>query len=677
MSPKTPGKEVQEMNVANDHIESIIKNATPLSALEELIWNALDADANNVEITLEKGGLRDLALAKINVMDDGHGINIGSWRDAFGLLGGSLKLRTKLTPAGRFYHGKTGKGRLKALSIGNKVTWRTCINENDEFVSYDLVVFASSIKKTVREHERRSLKGHTGTVVSIEGIDSNHPQLLNDMGVIEQLERHFSLYLSKYPGIRVTYNGRKVDPDSKVAHRKSTHISCDIKDHPHDFELTIVEWKSDAKTERKLHLCDENGIVVEELVPNVRSFGIPFTAYLKSSLFKEMDEKRVLFSMDESLTPLIKDVRKRIRKHFKERQEAIQNEIIASWQRDNVYPYQPVEKDPIVRVQQHVFNHCALTINKKLPGFRSSSSREKEIVFRLLKVALSDKPESVIQVLNQVFDLKPAQFEEFADLIQKTKLTAVIKSASLVLDRITFIESLEPLLYSDFREALLETQHLQKILCENLWLFGEQYHLGLSDRRLTTLLKAHLKILERDEIAPIIQDQQVDDALPNRRIDLMLYQRVSHPKKTEHLVVELKRPKVSLGTKEISQIKSYAFQVAKNARFNKERVQWRFILLGNELDEEAEFECRDKDREFGHIIAKDNIDIYVKTWSDIIEDAKWRYDLFYKNLVSEVTDEETRRFLHEKHSECLPKKKTAKKSSKKVKKKIRSTTPKK
>ena len=664
-------KEILELKAMSDHIETLIKSS-PLTAVVELIWNALDADARTITVSLEEGGLGGLCLKRVIVKDDGHGIKIDEGRDAFGSLGGSPKLKSKTSPGGRFYHGKLGKGRLKALSIGTKVTWKTCVQTDRGFTSYDLIVFASTIKQATREHEKTQKTGKAGTKVIVEQINATHPQLTKESEAVEHLERHFSLYLQKYPRIRITYNGKVISPSEKISREKSLSVPFSVNGKHQKFELTIVEWKKDAKVERILHLCDENGITMEERPTTAKSFGIPFTVYLKSRVFGEMTENSEMFSMNADIESLIKEVQKRVSRYFKGRQEGVQNEIIASWQRANIYPYEKNEKDPIIHAEQQVFNHCALTIHRKLPGFKTSRDVEKETVFRLLRVALGNKPESILEIFRHVLNLTSDQLNEFAGLLQRARLSAVIKSASLVLDRIAFIESLEMLLFSEYKKALLETQQLQKILRENLWIFGEQYQLGIDDQQLKTLLKIHLEILGREELVQNVYDNPADDDLEDRRIDMMLYQRISHPRKSDHLIIELKRPKVRLGFDEISQIRKYAVLVAKDERFSKEKVHWTFVLLGNELDEYAETECKIKDREFGHIIALDNLDVYVKTWASVIEDAKWRYDLFYKHLISEIKDEETREFLQKKYGRLLPvSKKTAKKTTKKSSKKTK------
>ena len=92
-----------------DHIESLSK-AAPLSAVEELVWNALDADAREVKVDLLTNALG--AVEAVRVSDDGTGIDVLSADSTFGSLGGSWKRNTPETVnSHRRLHGRNG-GRI-------------------------------------------------------------------------------------------------------------------------------------------------------------------------------------------------------------------------------------------------------------------------------------------------------------------------------------------------------------------------------------------------------------------------------------------------------------------------------------------------------------------------------------------------------------------------------------
>ena len=56
-----------------DHVASLA-SASPLAAIEELIWNALDADAREVRVDLVTNALG--GIDAVRVSDDGTGVYI-------------------------------------------------------------------------------------------------------------------------------------------------------------------------------------------------------------------------------------------------------------------------------------------------------------------------------------------------------------------------------------------------------------------------------------------------------------------------------------------------------------------------------------------------------------------------------------------------------------------------
>ena len=180
--------------------------------------------------------------------------------------------------------------------------------------------------------------------------------------------------------------------------------------------------------------------------------------------------------------------------------------------------------------------------------------------------------------------------------------------------------------------------------------------LAVDDESLKSLLKKHVNILRRDDINP--DDENVKDIDGKQAIvDLMLYRRFPHkiPESFEHLVVELKRPACKLGEAELSQIEKYGITVAKDERFHGANVAWKFLLVGNELNEFATEKCDIQNREFGHTYASRNglINIHVTTWATIINEAKWRYQFLQKELKLRLTADESLAYLHEKYSDLF------------------------
>ena len=107
-----------------EHFDRSIKGS-PKEAIKELIWNACDADAKNIEVKFEYGGIQGAEeITGIFVFDDGHGIPYDSVSEYFGKYGRSQKSVSDKSPGGRIYHGKLGQGRYKCLVLWRQSTFR-------------------------------------------------------------------------------------------------------------------------------------------------------------------------------------------------------------------------------------------------------------------------------------------------------------------------------------------------------------------------------------------------------------------------------------------------------------------------------------------------------------------------------------------------------------------------
>ncbi|MFF3343136.1 ATP-binding protein [Streptomyces flavidovirens] len=85
------------VEVRPDFIEKVARRTDPLGAVEELVWNSLDADATEVRVDLEYDDLG--GVSAVVVTDNGHGIPASSVETAFKGMGGVME-------AGCRRHGK-------------------------------------------------------------------------------------------------------------------------------------------------------------------------------------------------------------------------------------------------------------------------------------------------------------------------------------------------------------------------------------------------------------------------------------------------------------------------------------------------------------------------------------------------------------------------------------------
>src|ERR1700687_5822390 len=78
-----------EIQVQDDHLQRISQVRKPILAVAELIWNAVDADADCIDVVLHDDNLG--GFKTIEVADNGHGIPYQDAEDLFSRLGGSWK----------------------------------------------------------------------------------------------------------------------------------------------------------------------------------------------------------------------------------------------------------------------------------------------------------------------------------------------------------------------------------------------------------------------------------------------------------------------------------------------------------------------------------------------------------------------------------------------------------
>ena len=295
-----------------DHIESLSKSA-PIAAVEELVWNALDADAREVKVDLLTNPLG--AVEAVRVSDDGTGIDVLKADATFGSLGGSWK-RTATQTEGwhRRLHGRHGRGRFKAFALGTHVEWRTTMRAGGELLSY--VLQGDLATPGVFDLDSAQQAGPaTGTEVYVTNVKATCDSLLNAAETVQTLAAKFALYLKSYPDVRIYFNGLPVTP--VIVQRRTTDYKLTLENGA-EAKLEVIEWKRKFVGAGRLVFAGPDGFQLHEQSALVRSGGIPFTAYLVSSRFPALHAENALV-MDE-LNPEVRmyldEAKKVLKAHF-------------------------------------------------------------------------------------------------------------------------------------------------------------------------------------------------------------------------------------------------------------------------------------------------------------------------------------------------------------------------
>jgi hypothetical protein len=625
-----------EIQVQDDHVEKVARTNKPMLALSELIWNSLDADAMRVTITLETDALN--GLSAIEVDDNGHGIPRSDIETLFKKLGGSWKKSRRYTnERQRLLHGKEGKGRLRAFSLGRVVDWTIRYKEDGQLLTYPVRMVKEKPRHGEIDDPTLSPKSNsTGVTVRITELLSNFRSLSKEDAPAD-LAAIFALYLRQHPGIEISINGALLDPASVVDLSKE-YLLPEIKStsgKTYPAALEVVEWK--VRTPRKLFLCNADGFPIDEQAPGVTAPSFEFSAYLKCDYFTELQDTNSidLAGMDPQVPGVLAAARAALRDHFRKRSAERATGLVAEWREQKVYPFEEAPKDAIEEAERQVFDLVALSINTYLPDFAETDLKTKRLQLRLLRQAIERGADDLNTILIEVLDLPAERRKELAALLSRTTLTSVITASRIIADRLTFLKGLETLVFDDeFKDRVLERTQLHRIVAENSWLFGEQYHLSVDDQSLTEVLKKHIELQHRE----VQIDEPVRRADGRRGIVDLMYSRntsIAGSAEREHLVVELKRPKIPIDTDATNQVESYAFAVADDERFRDVNVRWVFWAISTDIDANVRRKTKQRDRQPGILHQDDaqRITIWVKTWGQIINDARVRLQFMADKLA--------------------------------------------
>jgi hypothetical protein len=644
------------VQVQSDYLERISKVRKPIIAVAELIWNGVDADATEVRVEYDHNALG--ALERIRVIDNGSGLGRDEAEPAFANLGGSRKrAQNRSKDKRRLLHGKAGKGRFRAFSLGASVFWNTTFSSNGNNARYMISGSRAELGTFEIAEPELSTKA-TGTEVVIEGIEKNFPSLEGDAAV-QEITQHFALYLRQYPDVVIWYAGSKIEP-GPIEELVSTYPLRQFTSQDGESvqsELTIIEWK--IPTERSLLLCDSAGFALAEMPPGIQAPRFDFTAYLKSDFLRELDEQEalVLEDLHPDLHKLLESSKDTLREHFRKRGAEVAANVVEQWKKEKLYPFEGEADDIIEETERQVFDVLALNINTYLPDFERADPKNKKLALQLLKQALEKDPTALQAILEDVLNLPHEKQEELAALLKKTTLSAIINASKVVADRLNFLAGLEMLIFEpESKKALLERRQLHRILANETWIFGEEFNLTVDDKSLDDVLARHLAALgQRSDDGEAVTREDGRIGI----VDLMLSRVVPQPKSEdrEHLVIELKRPAKKIDSDVASQIESYAFAVAEDERFKDTKTKWVFWVISNEMTDTVRRKARQKNRPEGILFEdeENRITVWARTWGQIIESARSRLQFFKEKLEYSADHDSGLEYLRKTHEKYLPK----------------------
>ena len=637
-----------QLTVEADHVARMVRRDV-VAGLAELVWNSLDAEADTVSITVRRTEMG--AVDKVVVADDGHGFGPDEVPEVMSTVGGSWKATKpdrKTKNGERLLHGSKGEGRFQAFAFGDSVHWESVTSGANGNCLTDFVIRRSNLKRF--EWSARSTDRPVGTTVTVTA-GTAEPRVLASEDAPIRLLKWIALYLTQYPEVSVDFNSKRLDPGLVI--ERQDNLPIDYCDEHGPLDVSVIEW-SDPRIRRALFLCDANGVTLHQLEAGIQAPGFSFTAYAGWGGFREHEESLVLADTGLPETAdVLASTRAALRTHFRQRTKERLRSTVEDWKREQVHPYPKPPTDDTERAEQALFNYIAVTAADAVNSIKDPHA--KALSLQTMKVAVAQDPGAVEVVFREVLALSEDKLNELHDLLTRTNLAGLVAAMTKVTGRLRFLAALEQMLFDpDTAPKVLERAHLQGIIGGEPWLFGEEYALHVSDRGLTKVLEAHLSLLGRDTAtAAPVRDLEGR----TRRVDFMFGRSLEQNRnRREHLVVEIKRPTTKLRREELNQVEDYAEAVTNDSQFDSDSTDWDFFLVANDMNQHVTSRSNqpNKPRGLAYELLDGRARVWVKKWSTIIADAKYRLRFVKEQLEYDPGTDDAVSYLQDNYPDYVP-----------------------
>lgn len=611
-------------------------------SITEFIWNGFDAKASVVELSYEIYQTRkDGNFRELKIKDNGSGISQQRLGKTFEPIYESEKIGDNgLEKNHSTIHGKNGVGRLTFFTFSNFAKWCTIYNEDGMNYKNEIEIDANKLNFFTGENRTlEQTNEETGTTVFFSRfLRLKNPSIENDL--LNNLKNEFCwfLELNKSKGYRLIINGKDLDYSDMLEDREIFIIKHQSSGE--SFRVEYFRWTAKLKDEysRFYYLDEKNNEIWKEYTKlNNQRDDFYHSIYISSEYFKSFNfsskedspykglgggrSDEIFKYFSNEIYKFLKSKRKPfLKKHSKKIVEEYKNEgIIIVDEKD---PFELIQADELENVLREVY-----VIQPKF--FAKSNNEQKSIFIGFLKLLLkSDEREQVLNIIASITELDSNERKELSEILKVTKLNRIVKTINLINDRYKTVEILKQLVFNKSLKAN-ERDHLQTVVEENYWLFGEQYHLVSKDEGFQKALDEYTHLLDGEKTKPKFTGNN-----KTKRMDIFLCQRWKGTETIKNVIIELKRPTITLGSEELSQVHVYRETILNEPQFNSNVATWDFILIGNRFNNYIADHIKNAKvhGERSLVYNVNNFKIYVKTWSEIFDEFEIAHEFLNEKL---------------------------------------------
>ena len=640
-------KSVSKKITTNSRVikDLLTKYKDTFQAFCELINNSIQANSKNISIDIKyiNSATNSSPIDRIVLRDDGYGVPYNEFDERILEIGTTVKNRGQ------------GIGRFGALQIGELMHIET-VGYDEKKKKYSKTKFSldstdlkdAQLQETVFKVDFEYFTGKKKPYYQVV-IEKPYHSKAEKIPKRNKISPHFTqpnikqAIFENYPyqifnnKVRFKINGEEVKREDFVVGKpsKKTVPYTNKSGDDHEINFYFYNIKSSLNKVKVFFQTDNAGLksVAHEytyssdwFTPDLGTWFIYLDSpFLDSDLFRNLDLETL---GEEEIKKLKIAVKETINEFFKAKNKRFEK-FINNLESDQYYPYR--EEKPPSKSQEILFKKVAYIIEDEHKLIQKDE-KVRNFLYPLLNKAIENG--NIEFIFSEVLKLSDKNIEKFKLLLDKTDLEDVVHFASIVADKLEFLDFLHELTYGEISDYVKERSQLHKIVEDQLWLFGENYN-GTpnlwSDKKIGKILKdirsnffKYEPTKEDENLIEIPEDKGLNDIT-----DLFFFnEKITDNDEREIMVVELKSPKCAISEKEIAQINRYAFTLEQESSLPANKVKYKLLLISSKLTKYAKSQVKSRRETFpDHPFLFDkktdkNIEVYVMEWSELIEQNK-------------------------------------------------------
>ncbi|WP_061038261.1 ATP-binding protein [Vibrio coralliirubri] len=574
----------ESIETTHSAIENEFSDFDFSKSIIESIWNSLDANATDVNLALELQNQIGNIL-QIVITDNGDGIVYDDIPLTFKKYKDSQK-RSSKSPMTK---GEKGLGRFAFHKFSNDAKWISKSKHGTCSISMSADNLSVFTREKISKSDAVTFK--TGTRVQYEHIDPALNKELFDQQVLPYITKNLSCYLLVSKDISVKVDGKKLEP---IAHKTSL---SDYSVEGFDFSARYVTWSENPKCASYVYFINKKTQKVVHKVPTkLKKAGFYTSAYVESDFFDNFEPTRGALNLDNTFNldspefiEVLKSSKKALTDLFRAHQLKEVERLIDDYDENDIFPN--YEKMGVVDIiaeykEETLKNTIKILYQAESSLFKKIKNDKKHMkVFIGLLDRISFSPtEDLFSILDGVINLSSQEESDLATVLKENKLSNITKAITKITKRQEVLDILKSLI--DDHTADAKEKHIQKIIENNLWIFGEQYNLLTAEEPdFEDGLRELLKINGNEDY---YKKGSVVHKDKNGEMDIFCTRRfkevdINGNEYYRCLVIELKRGSENIKDTHYQQLQKYFSVIESNRQYSDGNHHWDFLLIAKDM----------------------------------------------------------------------------------------------